>query len=121
MEAAYTWSKSFDDGSSFEGLLNPLDFKKSRSLSLFDARHRFVLSAYWELPIPKHHGAVGQIVNGWAFSGITTYQTGFPILLEAQADNELMSSLDFFYPGLPRSSGSPAHAEPARQPQPLVL
>ncbi len=101
MEAAYTWSKSFDDGSSFEGLLNPLDFKKSRSLSLFDARHRFVLSAYWELPIPKHHGAVGQIVNGWAFSGITTYQTGFPILLEAQADNELMSSLDFFYPGLP--------------------
>jgi len=101
MEAAYTWSKSFDEGSSFEGLLNPIDFKKSRSLSLFDARHRFVLSAYWELPIPKREGAMGRIVNGWALSGITTFQTGFPILLESQADNELMNSLDFFYPGLP--------------------
>ncbi len=100
-EAAYTWSKSFDEGSTFEGATDPLDIRKSRALSLFDTRHRFVLSAYWELPVPKFKGAEGKLLNGWAFSGIATYQTGFPILLSSTADNELMNSLDFFYPGEP--------------------
>jgi hypothetical protein len=101
LEAAYTWSKSFDLGSTFEGSIDPLDFKKSRALSLFDTRHRFVLSAYWELPVPQFKGAEGKLLNGWAFSGIAAYQTGFPILLSSQADNELENSLDFFYPGEP--------------------
>jgi Carboxypeptidase regulatory-like domain len=100
-EAAYTWSKSFDQGSTFEGTLDPLDFKKSRALSLFDTRHRVVLSAYWELPVPQFKGMEGKLLNGWAFSAIVAYQTGFPILLSSQWDNELMNSLDFFYPGLP--------------------
>ncbi|MGA8868920.1 MAG: carboxypeptidase regulatory-like domain-containing protein, partial [Candidatus Sulfotelmatobacter sp.] len=39
-EAAYTWSKSFDEASSFEGILNPIDPRRSRSLSQFYARHR---------------------------------------------------------------------------------
>ncbi len=38
--AAYTFSKSFDEASSFEGILNPIDPALSRSLSTFDARHR---------------------------------------------------------------------------------
>src|SRR5207249_12222907 len=42
-QVAYTWSKSFDQASSFEAILNPLDPRRSRSLSQFDARHRFVL------------------------------------------------------------------------------
>ena len=100
-EAAYTWSKSFDQGSTFEGSTDPLDLKKSRALSLFDTRHRFVLSAYWQLPVPQFEGVEGKLLNGWAFSGIAAYQTGFPILLSSQADNELMNSLDFFYPGEP--------------------
>ena len=51
--AAYTFSKSFDQASSFEGILNPIDPRLSRSLSNFDARHRIVFSYYWELPIPQ--------------------------------------------------------------------
>ena len=43
-------SKSFDQASSFEGILNPVDPRLSRSLSAFDARHRIVFSYYWELP-----------------------------------------------------------------------
>src|SRR5262249_11970299 len=50
---AYTFSKSFDEASSFEGILNPIDPRRSRSLSAFDARHRLVLSYYWELPTHK--------------------------------------------------------------------
>src|SRR4029077_8725987 len=57
---AYTFSKSFDEASSFEGILNPLDPRRSRSLSTFDARHRVVFSYYWELPFRKFSGATGK-------------------------------------------------------------
>lgn len=99
--AAYTFSKSIDEASSFEGILNPLPGADNNALSLFDARHRFVLSYYWELPIRKYSGLAGKVLNDWAVSGITTYQTGFPIHLTSDADNELMNSDDFEYPGEP--------------------
>jgi hypothetical protein len=99
--AAYTFSKSFDEASSFEGILNPIDFRRSRSLSGFDARHRIVLSYYWELPVQHYSGAKGALLNGWALSGITTFQTGFPIRITTLDDQELMYSFDFELPGEP--------------------
>jgi len=98
---AYTFSKSFDEASSFEGILNPIDQRRSRSLSNFDARHRIVFSYYWELPFHNYTGATGKLLNGWALSGITTFQTGFPIRIQSAADNELMYSFDFELPGEP--------------------
>ena len=98
---AYTFSKSIDEASSFEGILNPLPGANNRSLSLFDATHRIVASYYWELPIRKFSGFKGKALNGWAFSGITTFQTGFPIRITSEADNELMDSFDFELPGEP--------------------
>ncbi len=97
----YTFSKSFDQASSFEGILNPVDPRRSRSLSNFDARHRIVFSYYWELPFRNYSGAKGKLLNGWAVSGITTFQTGFPIRIQSLADNELMYSFDFELPGQP--------------------
>ncbi|PYV96626.1 MAG: hypothetical protein DMG89_17010, partial [Acidobacteria bacterium] len=99
--AAYTFSKSFDQASSFEGILNPIDPRISRSLSAFDARHRIVFSYYWELPARKYSGLKGKLLNGWSLSGITTFQTGFPIRIQSLADNELMYSFDFELPGEP--------------------
>ena len=99
--AAYTFSKSIDEASSFEGILNPLPGAHNRALSLFDARDRFVISYYWELPVRKYAGFTGKLLDGWALSGITTYQTGFPIRITSSADNELMSSFDFELPGEP--------------------
>lgn len=101
LTAAYTFSKSFDEASSFEGILNPIDPRRSRSLSVFDARHRFVLSYYWELPFQHHDGAKGKLLNGWAVSGVTTLQTGFPVRITTLSDNELMYSFDFELPGEP--------------------
>ncbi|HEX6804390.1 MAG TPA: hypothetical protein VF133_11980, partial [Terriglobales bacterium] len=98
---AYTFSKSFDQASSFEGIINPIDPRISRSLSMFDARHRLVLSYYWELPIHKYSGATGKVLDGWAVSGITTFQSGFPVNITSLADNELMYSFDFQLPGEP--------------------
>jgi hypothetical protein len=99
--AAYTYSKSIDEASSFEGILDPLPGAHNYAPSLFDARHRFVISYYWDLPIRKFAGFAGKALNGWAVSGITTYQTGFPIRITSSADNELMNSADFEYPGEP--------------------
>lgn len=99
--AAYTFSKSIDEASSFEGILNPLPGANNRSLSLFDARHRIVLSYYWEIPARKYDGFAGKALDGWALSGITTYQTGFPIRITSSSDTELMNSFDFELPGEP--------------------
>jgi len=98
---AYTFSKSFDLASSFEGELNPLNYRGTYSLSQFDARHRFILSYVWQLPIPKYSGIAGKIIDGWDVSGIYTFQTGFPIRITSSADNELMYSAFFEYPGAP--------------------
>ncbi len=99
--AAYTWSKSIDEASSFEGILDPLPGARNYSPSLFDARHRFVVSYYWEPPIRKYSGVAGKLLDSWAVSGVTTYQTGFPIRITSSSDNELMNSADFEYPGEP--------------------
>jgi hypothetical protein len=40
-------------------------------------------------------------VNGWAVSGITTFQTGFPIRITSSDDLELMYSYGFELPGEP--------------------
>jgi hypothetical protein len=110
--AAYTYSKSIDEASSFEGILNPLPNANNRALSLFDARHRIVLSYYWELPTRKYSGFTGKLLDGWALSGITTYQTGFPIRITSNADNELMNSFDFELPGEPDELGRFGHQKP---------
>ncbi len=101
LQAAYTFSKSIDQASSFEDILNPFNQRRTRSLSLFDARHRFVVSYVYELPVPKYSGARGKVLNGWAVSGITQFQSGFPIHLQSFDDNELTSSIDFASAGAP--------------------
>ncbi|MGD0508036.1 MAG: hypothetical protein ABSA27_09580, partial [Terriglobales bacterium] len=104
--AAYTYSKSIDEASSFEGILNPLPGANNYARSLFDARHRFVISYQWDLPIRKYSGFAGKLLDGWAVSGITTYQTGFPIRITSSSDNELMNSFDFELPGEPDQVGA---------------
>ena len=100
-EVAYTWSKSIDNASSFENILKPICDRCNRALSLFDARQRLVISYLWELPVPQYQGAKGKFLNGWAVSGITSFQTGFPIRIQSSNDSELENSFDFELPGKP--------------------
>ncbi|HYV75694.1 MAG TPA: TonB-dependent receptor [Candidatus Binatia bacterium] len=101
-QAAYTWAKSFDYGSTFEGSLNPVDPRLSYALSEFDARQRFVFNAYWQFPVPQYRGAKGVLLNGWATSGIVTLQSGFPIRITSGGqDNELNTSFFFESAGQP--------------------
>jgi len=98
---AYTFGKSLDYASTFESLVNPYNPRIGRSPSLFDARHRFVFSYYWELPVPMYQGFKGKLLNGWSLSGTITAQTGFPVRITDQDDNELYSSFDFETSGQP--------------------
>jgi Carboxypeptidase regulatory-like domain/TonB dependent receptor len=91
--ASYTYSKSIDDSSSFnltgsaskplagenDLAQNPFDVNAERGRSLFDARHRFVLSYQWSLPWwrqPK--GWYQQVLGNWQVNGIVTAMTGTP-------------------------------------------
>jgi hypothetical protein len=114
-EVAYTFSKSIDGASSFENSLKPIcngilnNFSCNRSLSLFDARHRLVLSYLWEVPAPKYDGAKGKLLDDWSVSGITSFQSGFPIIMRSLNDLELENDTSGFEaPGRPLVTG-PVH------------
>jgi hypothetical protein len=100
-EVAYTFSKSIDNASSFENILKPICDRCNRALSLFDARHRVVISYLWQLPVPQYQGVKGKVLDGWAVSGITSFQSGFPVRIQSSSDAELMNSFDFELPGKP--------------------
>ena len=97
-QAAYTWSHAIGDSSGYEAsgaapgatrTVDPYDFAADRGDLTFDARHRFVVNYNYELPIPKWNNAFGKyVLDGWQLTGITTFQTGFPIVI---GDSSLLS------------------------------
>ena len=73
----YTYSKSIDDNSrNVQGLViqDSNNIRGDRGLSDFNATHRFVGNAVWDLPFKGN-----QLVSGWEFAIIPTVQTGNPI------------------------------------------
>ena len=76
-DASYTWSKSLDYNSFSTGGIvtqNSYDLTNSRGLSDFDARHRFVISALYELPFRGN-----RLVEGWQVAAIVQSQSGSPV------------------------------------------
>jgi len=104
-QAAYTFSKSLDWASSFEETVNPFDYKASRALSLFNSKQRFVINYVWDIPARKYNGFAGKVLDDWQLSGIIQFQSGFPIRVQTEDDNELISSLFFLGAGAPQLSG----------------
>lgn len=105
--ASYTFSKSIDDVSSFnitgsaaspvagENDLpqNPFNPAAERGRSMFDARHRFVLSYEWSLPWWKQPRAWYQHVLGnWQVNGITTFMSGTPFTVFDSQDVSLQGT-----------------------------
>jgi hypothetical protein len=78
---SYTWSKSLDYNSlNSQGqvIQNSLDPRDSYGLSDFDARHRFVFNAIYDLPFKMN-----RLVSGWELSGILQLQSGNPVNIVA--------------------------------------
>jgi hypothetical protein len=75
--ASYTWSKSLDYNSlSSQGVVvqNSYDLRGNRGLSDFDARHRIVVSAIYELPFRGN-----RFVEGWQLATVVQSQSGNPV------------------------------------------
>ena len=100
--ASYTFSKSMDNASGFQDLLNPDCFRCDTGLSSFDSRHHFIFSYTYELPLKRlapSPGLVQKLIDGWEIGGIYTYQSGNPVYLtDTGDDNSLQGSFDGFVP-----------------------
>lgn len=86
LRASYTYSHGLDNSSSFEnsqGIVIPSNYHLTYGDSAYDARHRFVAAYVYQ--IPSLHNMMealpSRIFDGWGISGVTTFQTGFPIQL----------------------------------------
>jgi hypothetical protein len=88
----YTFSKCLDNSSGLQETTNPFNPSLSRGLCIFDVTHNFVASYTIQLPLQKLAGesAVARAaLGGWAFSGITTFATGLPVVLTEDDDQSL--------------------------------
>ena len=100
---AYTWAKlisdvrnglsTLDNGQNAglnPGVQNWYDLRSERSISELDVAHTLTASYVAELPVGKGkrflngvRGPVGKLVEGWQFSGVTTWRSGFPLNFSA--------------------------------------
>ncbi len=105
--AAYTFSKTIDDVSSFnitgsasqpvagenDLAQDPFDLAAERGRSMFDARHRFVLSYEWNLPFWNHPANwYQQVLGNWQLNGIATVMSGTPFTVFDSNDVSLQGT-----------------------------
>jgi hypothetical protein len=106
-----------DDGSGFENSgfsgggfggfgntrsIDPFDQKlRDYGPSIYDARHRFVISYVYMIPSARHFSALrrlpSKVTDGWQISGITTFQSGFPLDVVDSTLPSLQANASTFY------------------------
>jgi hypothetical protein len=103
VQAAYTWSKllsNTDNTSSFEdgqgGLAVVQDYnnlKAEKSVSQQSVPQNLVINYGINLPVGRGeifgshlNNITNEVVGGWRITGITTFRSGVPLALQAQAD-----------------------------------
>jgi hypothetical protein len=82
LSSSYTYSH-FEEATEF---LNAGDPEPWKGVSSADSPHRLTVNGIWEVPVGRGrrfgtdvNGVVSAFISGWQFSGIYTYQSGFPI------------------------------------------
>ncbi len=89
---SYTWSHSIDDSSDLQTLLKPqdnLNFRAEKSDSLFDQRHRFVMTAVLSAPDSWKTGDSGfkKFMHGFTVAPIVEFSSGRPFNILAVGDS----------------------------------
>jgi hypothetical protein len=111
---SYSWSKNTGNGETIDGHTensvpgvpqNYYNWSGEHSLISYDTPHLLVLSYVLDLPLGKGRrflgnvtGATDKLISGWGVNGVTTFQSGFPVALLAQATSLSTN----FGAGLPR-------------------
>lgn len=105
----YTWSHSIDDGSTWHsggttangdaaGDGFTTDWTRpylDRGNSIFDIRHRLVLSYVWNLPLGQHTGFLNALLGGWSYNGDFSVQTGAHWSPYTRKSEKLVSTVNF--------------------------
>jgi outer membrane receptor protein involved in Fe transport len=92
LTAAYTLSELNDNqqgglNASRGRRQNPRSLEGEYAPSADDQRHRFVLSAVWDLPFGSSTtGLTGALVKGWQLSGVGIFNSGSPIFINQDGD-----------------------------------
>ncbi len=90
--ANYTWSKNLSDAPDFRSPMfessipqnnNELNAEKGPAC---DVRHRFALSAVYNIPGPKRASWLGVVARNWQVSTVYQVQTGFPFTISVFGD-----------------------------------
>ena len=72
---------------------NPFDLEAEWGPSLFDARHRFVASASWLVPVPADASPlVRGLLDGWQINTIATLNSGTPFTVSDSANVALQAN-----------------------------
>ena len=90
--ANYTWSKNLTDAPDFRSPMfeasipqNNNNLAAEKGLGC-DVRHRFALSAVYDIPRVDSSPAVSALTRNWRISGIYQAQTGFPFTISVFGD-----------------------------------
>ncbi len=90
--ANYTWSKNLTDAPDFRSPMfessvaqNNNDLRAEKGPGC-DIRHRFALSAAWDIPSPFSAGAPRRATANWRVSTLYQAQTGFPLTISVFGD-----------------------------------
>jgi hypothetical protein len=96
MKAAYSWSKSIDQGSNTfsdnestntSGTAYAFIPRLQKGVSDFDVTHNFVLHYSWTLPTPGSLNRFSRaVLGGWELGGIFTARSGPPFTVTIQTD-----------------------------------
>jgi hypothetical protein len=92
LSAGYTYSKSMDNSSNLGEEVNPTDPALSYALSAFNITNNFVVSYSYRPPIERVFRASNRWTQGWTFSGVTHFSSGFPVTLYNYSDRSLLGA-----------------------------
>ena len=95
--ASYTWSHSIDDSTDLQSTLTPQDSyypSADRSTSIFDQRHRFVLSGVYQSGRLSGSSFADSFFSYWTIAPILEVSSGRPFnIITGNDDNLQLSSL----------------------------
>ncbi len=89
---AYTYGKSLDQSSNVGEEVNPINPALSYAISSYDIKHNFVVSYDYQLPFDELFKRSNRWTSGWSLSGITRFNTGFPVTMVNNGDNSLLGT-----------------------------